>query len=71
MAAATLPRWPLGPSTEPLADFALSKLRHHLFLDHARKEQLAVELELVLGAEATRVKAQGVVREHFRHDSRR
>ena len=56
---------------EPLADFALTQLGHHFLLNHAGQQKLAVQRDLLVLAEASCLEALGVVREHFRHGTRR
>ena len=61
----------LAHAAEPLADFALTQLGHHFLLNHAGQQQLAVERDLLVLAQASSLEAQGVVREHIRHGTRR
>ena len=47
----------LAHAAEPLADFALTQLGHHFLLNHAWQQQLAVQRDLIVRAEASSLKA--------------
>ena len=47
----------LAHAAEPLADFALTQLGHHFLLNHAGQQQLAVQRNLIVLAQASSLKA--------------